>query len=367
MNPANARLHALALVTLVMMSGCSTVFESDKIDYKSAGKAPPLDIPPDLTKISNEGRYVAPGGASVSASGFQQQSVASQTIPTAASAVADARIERLGNQRWLVISRPPEQLWEPIKSFWTDSGFLLLQEERNLGLMETDWAENRAKIPQDIIRSTIGKVLDGLYSTSERDKFRTRLERTANGGTEIYISHRGMQEVVTGPKNNEQITWTPRQSDPELETEFLRRLMVRLGASVEQAKTAAVAGVPPQSPARVGSDNGRPVVLISDDFDRAWRRVGLSLDRTGFTVEDRDRSQGIYYVRYVEQAATEKDTGFFSRWFSSSPKTKGPAKYRISVKSTGQATTVSVLTETGQPDTSPVATQIVQLLAADIK
>jgi outer membrane protein assembly factor BamC len=367
MKPANARLHVLALVTLTVMSGCgTTVFEADRIDYKSAGKAPPLDIPPDLTKISTEGRYVTPGGGAVSASGYQQQST--QAIPTAASSLADARIERLGNQRWLVVSRPPEQLWEPIKSFWTDSGFLLLQEERNLGLMETDWAENRAKLPQDIIRNSIGKVLDALYSTSERDKFRTRLERTANGGTEIYISHRGMQEIATGSKSNEQIVWTPRPSDPELETEFLKRLMVRLGASSEQAKAIAAAGGTPQkSTARVASVGGSPVVVIDDDFDRAWRRVGLSLDRTGFTVEDRDRSQGLYYVRYVEQAAQEKDTGFFSRWFSGSPKAKGPSKYRISVKSVAQTTTVSILTEAGQPDTSPVAAQIVQMLASDIK
>lgn len=366
MTRAHLSRSAVALAALVLMTGCTTVFEGDKIDYKSAGKAPPLDIPPDLSKISTETRYVAPGGASVTATGYQTQG--SVAVPTAAASIADVRIERLGNQRWLVVSRNPEQLWESVKAFWQDNGFILLQDDKQTGIMETDWAENRAKIPQDFIRNSIGKVLDSLYSTSERDKFRTRMERAPGGGTEIYISHRGMQEVTTGPKNNEAITWTPRASDPELEVEFLRRLMVRLGVTAEQAKAAtATAAAGPVS--RVSTSGGQTALVIGEGFDRAWRRVGLSLDRTGFTVEDRDRSQGLYFVRYQEQVDTtpKKEDGFFSRWFSSSPKPKAPAKYRILVKSAAESSTVTVLNQNGQPDASATATQIIQLLASDIK
>ena len=86
--------------------------------------------------------------------------------------------------------------------------------------METEWAENRAKLPQDLIRKTIGKLLDGMYSTGERDKFRTRLERNAQGGVEIYITHRGLQEIYP-TKERDSTTWTVRPSDPDLEAELL--------------------------------------------------------------------------------------------------------------------------------------------------
>src|SRR6185369_14954873 len=216
----------------------------------------------------------------------------------------DVRIERAGMQRWLVVNRSADVLWNPVREFWQENGFLLAMDQSNLGIMETDWAENRAKIPQDFIRSTIGKALDSLYSTSERDRFRTRLERSPSGGTEIYISHRGMKEVYIN-EGKEQTMWQPRPPDPELEAEFLRRLMVKLGVSQEQSKALVAAGVP-KTTSRVATVGNTPVVQIDEGFDRAWRRVGLTLDRTGFTVEARDRAQGTYFVRYVEPNADRK-------------------------------------------------------------
>ena len=353
----------LALVGLtVALSACS-VLEGDKIDYKSAAKGTSLEVPPDLTQLSRDTRYVVPGSP-VTASNYRIGQAA-PTAPTAATAIGDVRIERSGNQRWLVIARPADQLWGPIRDFWQESGFLLIQDQAALGIMETDWAENRAKIPQDFIRSTIGKVFDSLYSTSERDKFRTRLERNASGGTEIYITHRGMVEVYNSTQKD-QTVWQPRPADPELEAEFLRRLMVRLGGTNEQAQAAVAASAAPATGARVTTVNNQPVLQMDDGFDRAWRRVGLTLDRTGFTVEDRDRSQGVYFVRYVAPTTEKTEPGFFSKLFSSKPATP-PLKYRIAVRSQGDATTVSVLNADGAPETSANAQRIVQVIADDLK
>lgn len=341
------------------------MISGDRVDYKSEGaKGASLDVPPDLTQLSRESRYVVPG-APVTASGYQagQAAAAVNSTSTAAVQIGDVRIERSGNQRWLVVKRPPEKLWDNVREFWQESGFLLAIEQQNTGIMETDFAENRAKLPQDFIRRTIGRVLDGLYSTGERDKFRTRLERSAEG-TEIYISHRGMVETVPNSSTGSSI-WQPRPADPELETEFLRRLMVKLGVSQEQAK--ATTAVVQQPVARVATQaDNRPVLQIAEGFDLAWRRVGLSLDRTGFTVEDRDRAQGIYFVRYVEPTADKKDPGFFAKLFSSSS-TPTPLKYRIVVSGQGNASTVSVLNAEGAPDTSVNAKRIVQLIADDLK
>jgi outer membrane protein assembly factor BamC len=355
-------IEKFGLLALVAALSACSVLEGDKIDYKSATKAPSLEVPPDLTQLSRDSRYVVPGGA-VSANSYQVgQSI--PNLPTAATAVGDVRIERAGNQRWLVVNRPADQLWGPVRDFWQESGFLLAMDQPNLGIMETDWAENRAKLPQDFIRGTIGKVLDGLYSTSERDKFRTRFERSPSGGTEIFISHRGMQEVYSS-QQKDQTVWQPRPSDPELEAEFLRRLMVRLGAPQAQAQ-AALATPSDRPTSRVASLNNLPVVQIDEPFDRAWRRVGLALDRTGFTVEDRDRSQGTYFVRYVPPNPDKKEPGFFGKLFSRE-KNEQPLKFRINLKSEGQSTTVSVLNANGAPETSQNAQRIVQVIAEDLK
>ena len=369
---SNIKIVATAtmLAIFMMLSGCSSLgemFQGEKIDYKTSGKSgPSLDVPPDLTQLSKDTRYVVPG-APVSASTYQAGQV-TQSVPTAAVSVGDVRVERSGNQRWLVVNRPADKLWGPVRDFWLESGFLLSLDQENIGIMETDFAENRAKLPQDFIRQSIGKVFDSLYSTGERDKFRTRLERNASGGTEIYVSHRGMEEVLTGGSGStkgDSTVWQNRPSDPELEAEFLRRLMVKLGVNQEQSKIV-IASSTSKSTSRVTSVNGAPAVQIDDGFDRAWRRVGLALDRTGFTVEDRDRTKGTYFVRYVDPTTDKKEPGFMSKLFSST-KAIPPLKYRVSVKSQGEATTVLVLNEQGAVDTTANAQRIVQVIADDLK
>lgn len=340
-----APTKALSLLAVaVLLAGCSAL-EGDKVEYKSAGKAPPLDIPPDLTKIASEPRYAIPSSGSITASGFEGRTVA--PAGAAPEALGEVRIERLGNQRWLVINRPADKVWDPLVEFWKDNGFLLLSQDKTVGIMETDWAENRAKIPQDLIRRTIGKWLDSLYSTAERDKFRTRIERNAQGQTEIFITHRGMQEVARSAPGGSEVTWAPRPADPELEVEFLRRLMVKLGSSTDQANAAVAGTTTSKQASEIAKLDGQPVLRVNDPFDRAWRRVGLSLDRTGFTVEDRDRSKGLYFVRYVENSDKDKaEPGFFAKLFSSSSSgNKGPVKYQIALKAQDQITSVAVLSE----------------------
>ena len=359
-------------LALSLLAGCSSIgnmLQGDRVDYKTSGaKASSLDVPPDLTQLSRESRYVVPGTA-VTANTYQVGQSA-PTVQTAALSVGDVRIEREGNQRWLVVNRPADKLWGPVRDFWLESGFLLSLDQENLGIMETDYAENRAKLPQDFIRNTIGKVFDSLYSTGERDKFRTRFERRADNSTEIYISHRGMIEMVTGGKTagtgGDSTIWQPRPSDPELEAEFLRRLMVKLGVSNEQSKALVAAGVTKQT-SRVATVNNVPVVQIDEGFERAWRRVGLALDRTGFTVEDRDRAQGTYFVCYVEPVANKSEPGFFSKLFSGSPSAIPPLKYRITVKSQGESTVVSVLNTQGAAESSANAQRIVKVIADDLK
>lgn len=360
------QISKLTLVGLaVTLSACSMI-ETEKVNYRSTTKAPSLEVPPDLTQLSKDSRYAIVGGA-VSASSLN----AGKTVTTAAPVIAantmgDIRVERSGNQRWLVVGRTPEKLWAPLKDFWQDNGFVLTLDDSALGIMETDWNENRAKLPQDFVRSTIGKVFDGLYSTPERDKFRTRLERDANGNTEVYISHRGMAEIYN-TEGKDSTVWQVRPVDPELEAEFLQRLMVRLGTTKEQAKTAVAASVNTAPTVVATTEGAQSVIRMEETFDRAWRRVGLALDRSGFTVEDRDRKQGIYFVRYVPVGTDAPQPGFFSRIFGGDDKSNEALKYQIAVRTTGTSTVVSVLDGKGNAANSETAQRIVKVIAEDLK
>jgi outer membrane protein assembly factor BamC len=360
----NPYFKLTVLVAATSLGAC-TVLDGEKVDYKSSAKAPSLMVPPDLTQLSRDTRYSTVNGGVSAAASKTLASPSTISQPIATSSIADIKIERQGNQRWLVVNRSADNLWGPLKDFWLESGFTLSMEQSGLGIMETEWYENRANIPQDIIRSSLGKWLDSLYSTSLRDKYRTRLEGRSDGGTEIFITHRGMEEVYSSELKNSTV-WQPRPVDPELEAEFLRRLMLKLGASKDQA--AQVGTVADAKPVSMASTiNGQPVVQMSENFDRAWRRVGLSLDRTGFTVEDRDRNKGIYFVRYVMADAQKAEPGFFKKLFGGSNKEASAAKYQITVRSAGDKTTIAVLNDQGLPETSDAAKKIVSVLAADLK
>jgi len=383
----NSRIYRILVCTfLFLWLGACTVtdiFSGDKVDYKSASDQPlrnKLEVPPDLNSLPKDDRFNMPDVktstttlSSYNAKRAEQSGAPAPGTTDLLPAVQGAHLERAGGQRWLVVNQSPEQLWPILHDFWQENGFLIKLDSASTGIMETDWAENRAKLPLDFVRRNLGRALDSIYDTGERDKFRTRLERRPEGGTEIYISHRGMVEVVTSQQNQTTI-WTQRPSDPELEAEFLRRLLVRIGAAEEKAKTivaaagdAAAPGAP-QAVARaklVTQPAGTSYVEVPDPFDRAWRRVGLALDRVSFTVVDRDRSQGIYYVRYVDPKTDDRDKpGFISRIFSSDDKSKLAEQYRIVVKTQGgaAASRITVQNKDGAPETGDAGTRILALL-----
>ncbi|SFU45229.1 Beta-barrel assembly machine subunit BamC [Nitrosomonas eutropha] len=376
------RKFLIANITLaILVSGCNLLPENKKIDYKSAGKLPPLEVPPDLTSPETNERFAIPdvdasGSATFSTynsarSGLSRER-ANLPVLSATALQNGIHIERSGTQRWLVVPREPAAVWPVIKEFWQDMGFLLKVEAPDLGIMETDWAENRAKIPQDLIRSALSTFLDSLYSTAERDKFRTRLEQDQSGATEIFISHRGMIEVLADRNTNRTI-WQPRKSDPELEAEMLNRLMQRFGVDEERA-TAEVAASGAVEERAFLDKTRKGILIIKEPFDRAWRRVGLELDRIGFTVEDRDRSSGIYFVRYISPSEeihkADKGKGLLSKlafWSNDTNKDSTAEKYQIKISEVSLNSEVSVLNTDGITEESETAKRILNLLYEQLK
>jgi outer membrane protein assembly factor BamC len=394
------RLRWLAAAGAVLLSGCSwtgSFFQTDKVAYETAQQSrTPLEVPPDLSQLPRDERFVVPERPqTITASGQPQAGrPAAGAVPAAAtSAVVPggvvAKIERQGSQRWLAVNLPPERVWPVLVDFWPTVGLQVEKSDAATGILETAWAENRAKLPQDIIRRTLGRVFDSMYSTGEMDKYRARVERTPQNTSEIFVSHRGMIEVYT-TSAQDQTKWQPRPSDPELEAEILQRLLVKFDASAAQqaaATAAAPAGATggPRPPAGasatatpasqaarvVKAPDGRSERLeIDDGFERAWRRVGLALDRGSFTVEDRDRAKGIYFVRYLDpdyEAKKKEEQGFFSKMFTSD-KPVPALQYRVVV--TGESTNrtvVTVLGANGAPERSPAGDRILSLLSDQLR
>jgi outer membrane protein assembly factor BamC len=379
MNPSlpAARACALFLVVMLSLAGCESMPSlSKRIDYKSAaGSTPSLELPPDLTTPQYDDRYAVSSASELAAKDATHPKQ-SELLPVN----SEAHVARAGTQRWLVVKATPEQAWSTVRKFWTDSGFVIATEQPALGIMETDWAENRAEIPQDILRKYIGKYIDVFYSTYKRDKFRTRIERGADPGTvEIYVSHRGMEQVPTTKVDNVQgagFAWGLMPPNPGLEAEMLSRLMMRFGTpeAVAEAATSPTAAASAPQHARLEKADGLSKLVVDDPFDRAWRRVGLALDRTGFTVVDRDRSSGTYFVRFsdpdTEMARKDREKGFLSKlltfWKKDDDKDK-PEQYRIKVAEASPQSTVVVEDTTGKPDRSPASERILALLRDQLK
>jgi outer membrane protein assembly factor BamC len=397
---------AVVLAAAALLAGCTVTNPiSDKIDYRSAQPTrQALDVPPELTALPPSDRFAVPGAtASASQVTVQRPAAGGASATPVVITTQVARIERAGQQRWLAVDLPPEQVYPVVRDFWPSIGLTLERDDPALGIFETGWSENRAKIPQDIIRRTIGRVFDQMWSTGERDRYRTRLERTQKNTTEIFVSHRGMEEVFTS-SSKDATTWQPRASDPELEAEMLQRLLLRFAPNAGQATTvaaeptstgrpaaAATPGAAPAAAAATGAaaapsegqtqaqtqtvrlvrgDGGRAQrVEIDEPFDRAWRRVGLGLDRGAFTVEDRDRANGVFFVRYLDpevEAKQRGQQGMFSKLFGSDPKIVAP-QYRVVVASSGSGSVVTVLDKDGKPESSPIGDRILTLLSQQLR
>jgi len=365
-----------ALSVTLLGSGCSSLsnaLSGDKIDYRSSGsQSVRLDVPPDLSQLSGQSRFtqVSPSIVTASSMGQQAPGAASAGNQVAPKAVGDIRLERQGQTRWLVVNQPPEQVYEKVRAFWSSVGFELVVDQPAAGLMETNWNENRAKLGEGGVRGLLGSVLDRLYDTGERDQFRTRLERTSQG-TEVYVTHRGLEEVYEGDRKD-RTTWRGRPSDANLEAEMLARMMVALGATKEQAdqtreEAAKQQAAPLTTAGTLATLNADATsVTLRGEPDLAWRRVGLALDRSGFTVEGRDRASGTYEVRLSVNDPAAAKPGFFSRLFGRGNQEEKLARYRVKLQPQGRETLVSVLSEASQPANNDTARLIAKRLVEEL-
>lgn len=349
-------LRLLALTLLLSLAACSGGTTS-RIDYKEAKSLKGLDMPPDLVAPENTGDTELPtlGDTTASTSGV--------VLPQ----VGGVRIARDGAERWLVFDAPAEELWPRLRGFWATLGLELQLDKPELGIMETAWAENRADAPSGFITDWIKSVFKSAYSAGTRDKYRLRLERGENGGSEVYLSHYGLKEVVV-PGRDEldagNIRWEVRPSDRELVNEVLNRLMLHLGISEQGAsQLAAAIEQPVAERARIEGEE----LVISEGFARSWRRTGIALDRLGVVVEDRNRALGIYYVAQIE-LEPEEQKGWLGSLFAPKEDKKGDKpQLQVVLRGDETLTRLSLLNMDGSPRRDKLAADLLKRLQQELK
>jgi outer membrane protein assembly factor BamC len=360
----------LVALAVALAGGCSTKASGKRIDYESTRTLPTLEIPPDLSSLPPDTQTSTTAGSTSAAtySKFeeeQQRQAAGTQNRKVLPEYEQIKLVRAGAQRWLVIDSSPENLWPQVLDFLDKMGLSIVKQQPDLGVIETNWAENRANVTSGVERF-FAKITGQGKGTGLRDKYRVRLERGQQPNTtEIYLTHRGMVQVVdesagvdlTGRELGGPLKWQPRPPDPELEAEMLRRLMVHLGVNMRQAD--AVLKEKTRAHARLDRGLGRrPTLTVIDDLDLAWRRVGVTLDSLGFYVENQDRDDRVYFVRDVNEDKKKK---------KKRRRDEEQDRYRVALKDTAEGVAVEISDIDGSPVRAKESEKILSLLYEQLK
>ena len=347
-----------------LLSGEEEKQERAKIEYSASEQPRELDLPPDLIN-SFESEFDGP----VNYSQYRLGDIdAGPRVAASPDDDADIRYLRAGGLRWLVVARPPEQVWPLARAFLLDFGFALEIDSAELGVLETDWLENRARARAGGFTGIIDKALDRFWDTGERDKFRLRIEPGERAQTtEVYLSHRGIASRFA--RRTDLFEGFERlPPNPQLEVEMLRRLMIRLsGQEPAQIDAIVSAGENAADPRPPDSSGG---LLVTGD--NARRRFLVALDRGGFTIEPQtdapSAAADLVFIRYEGEAEAESESGNpFERiaaLFSKEDKT--PRRLRLRLSPTADALRVSVEDENGRALDDETARRILRIIADNL-
>jgi len=346
----------------VAISACSTS-PTQKIDYRSSSSLSPLEIPPDLTKL--------PSDSSESADTYSAYAAERQTAKIGTSTLLpdfkNIQINRDGDIRWLRIKANKNELWADIKNFLGDIGLVIKSENPATGVIETDWAENRADFQE---KGFLGKLLAGFHDTGQRDKYRIRLEEDSQSGWyDVYVAHQGLVEKVVASDESGfgQTSWVRRPSDPGLEAEMLRLLMVYLGVDDKTANALMASGIrKARAVLENDSQSGTSYILVKSSLIRTQRRLETTLDRLGAqTTSSEDDGKLVTFTYLLPEEEKINSSGFFSRLFQGGKKKAGT--YRIKLQSSGEETELRLVDKSGKPDTSSRAKELLGILFDKLK
>lgn len=345
----------ISLIACSSTPGWKGVYSSEGQEKKSYK----LDVPPDLSEpdvTDNLALSNIAGGSTYSA--YTHTENKGDKITSAAP--IGVKVIRDGINQWLEINTTAEKLWPQLRAFFTQVGFEIKREDKALGVIETNWLENRIDLPTN----WFSKLLARISSSGLRDKYRARLEKTKNPEvTRVFITHQGLREQVSEEISGIKIWWETRPSDPELEAEMYQRFLIFRDVSKEEA-IKLVDTIAAKERTQIIEKDETKMLQVGEGFARTWRRVGIALDRIGLLVEDRDRSGGLYYLRITDdfRDKIKEEKGWLASLFSSD-KVKLKERYLLSVSSEKSNTIISIYEATG----AKADERFVEQLLTDLK
>ena len=326
----------IALISLFVAS-CSKVTDPVKkiglgsraVNYESNENVDSLIIPPDLTAPSSQGSFT--------------QVIEVNDESDALKRVHNVEVKRDNYRRWLLVELPPAEVWALSKEFFRSYGFQIEKENQKIGLLETDYLEIETKVPDKslgTIRAALAKALKTQYGLPIADKYRIRIEPTANSmESEVYLTLSSIGEVVSGATR----VWQPREKDVELETEMLLQLMIFLGNDRDDSITKIQSNVKEKKTtvSVVLSDTGYASLVFPFDKNESWKLLGWALDELSVDIEDRDPLEGSYFINVTP------DKGFFSKIIATNSSTK---TYQLILKEDNNLNTKVIFVDLDEKD-----------------
>ncbi|MBP3194138.1 MAG: outer membrane protein assembly factor BamC [Cardiobacteriaceae bacterium] len=335
------------ILTIFALTACSERNPFDNFsrapDYKTANVGRKIEVPPDLSSQSL--------GDSLTVSDFTPHSISSYNEYYADRVKRDRRgyievlpelymtrvIEQKGELPYITTAADINAAWRIVKGYWTENGIELKTDNPQIGIMETDWLENKNGKPSTGIGGLVNSLLGFLTDDDRRDRYRLRFARNNQGGTDIAIIYTKSElEKIRDnnlPTYTKQVTgyhWKLSDTEnPEMQLEMTRRIALFISGELERGGANIQAPSPEEgqtapSPARTNTNvgysrfvqlqDGNPALLIYGTYEQAWRVVGIALDKASFSIEDQDVSSGTYKVRYRPESDSKKK-GFFSSLF----------------------------------------------------
>ncbi len=325
----------IALISLCIAS-CSKVADPIKkiglgsraVNYETNENVDSLVIPPDLTAPSSQGSFTK---------------VIEVDDSNVLKRVQNVEVKRDKYRRWLLVDLPPIEVWALSKEYFRSYGFTIEKENQKIGLLETDYLEIETKVPEKSlgsIRTALAKALKTKYGLPIADKYRIRIEPTANPmESEVYLTLSSIGEVVSGAMR----VWQPREKDVELETEMLLQLMIFLGSERADsiAKIQSNLEEKKTNLSVVLSETGYASLVFPFDKNESWELLGWALDELSIDIDDRDQLEGSYFINVT----TNK--GLFSKLLPTASNNK---TYQLILKEDTSSQTKVIFVDLSEED-----------------
>ncbi|MBL6902194.1 MAG: outer membrane protein assembly factor BamC [Luminiphilus sp.] len=285
-------------VALMAVASCALVPESTDIlpwateseldgDYAEAVEADSIVVPPDLDSKAIQQAYPIPDVAENLA--IPVTGKTPRPAPLTAGSQLDAvRLQRLGDNGWAVVNVAPGQLWPQVRAFLVSSGISVSAVDASAGLIDTTF------------------VL--LEDRSLESRFRFRVDSGVQRNTsELHILQQNMA------KDLDLTVWPANSDDADLEQVMLRNIAQFIANSAESAPVSMMAEQAITGAGRIAleEDVDGARLRLALPFNRAWAAVEKGFSDAGFRLDDKNRSEGVFYVTYVGPDG-EDDDGWFS-------------------------------------------------------